>query len=77
MLLSGVFVEPAPAGWRLRDRSGRLLPLPPRYGHGWALLALAGDRPLTLCGEYDGATLTPLSVYHHGWRAPAAWKALP
>ena len=77
MHLSGVFVEPAPAGWRLRDRGGRLLPLPPRYGHGWALLALAGDRPLTLCGEYDGATLTPLSVYHDGWRDPAAWKALP
>ena len=77
MLLRDVFVEPTPAGWRLRDRGGRLLPLPPRYGHGWALLALAGDRPLTLCGEYDGATLTPLSVYHDGWRDPAAWKALP
>ena len=77
MLLHDVFVEPAPAGWRLRDRGGRLLPLPPRYGHGWALLALAGDRPLTLCGEYDGATLMPLSVYHDGWRDPAAWKALP
>ena len=77
MLLRDVFVEPAPSGWRLRDRGGRLLPLPPRYGHGWALLALAGDHPLTLCGEWDGTTLTPLSVYHNGWRDLSAWKALP
>ncbi len=78
LLLSGVFAEPAPAGWRLRDRGGRLLPLPPRFGYGWQLLALAGDRPLTLFGEYDGAILTPLSVRHDGqWRDLATWKALP
>ena len=78
LLLGGVFAEPAPAGWRLRDRGGRLLPLPSRFGYGWQLLALAGDRPLTLFGEYDGATLTPLSVRHDGqWRDLAPWKALP
>ena len=78
LLLTGLIAEPAPGGWRLRDRGGRLLPLPPRFGYGWQLLALSGDRPLTLFGEYDGATLTPLSVLHGGhWRDPAAWKALP
>lgn len=78
LLLGGVFAEPAPSGWRLRDRGGRLLPLPERFGYGWQLLALAGEQPLTLCGEYDGATLTPLSVWHSGrWHDLAAWKALP
>ncbi len=77
MLLSEVLVEPAPAGWRLRDRRGRLLPLPARFGHGWQLLALAGDRPLTLFGEWDGATLTPLSAHTAaGWRDLPAWKGL-
>jgi hypothetical protein len=84
LLLGGVLVEPAPSGWRLRDRGGRLLPLPPGFGYGWQLLALAGDQPLTLFGEYDGATLTPLSAGHapgagHAghWHNLAAWKALP
>lgn len=78
LLLGDVFVEPAPSGWRLRDRGGRLLPLPPRFGYGWQLLALAGEQPLTLFGEYDGALLTPLSVLHNAhWHNLAAWKALP
>ena len=78
LLLGDVFVEPAPSGWRLRDRGGRLLPLPPRFGHGWQLLALAGEQPLTLFGEYDGAMLTPLSVLHNAhWHNLAAWKAMP
>jgi len=78
MLLSDVLVEPAAGGWRLRDRHGRLLPLPERFGHGWQLLALAGDRPLTLFGEWDGAALTLLSARAaEGWRDLSAWKGLP
>jgi hypothetical protein len=81
MLLRDVFLEPpAPVAagdtWRVRDRVGHWLPLPPRFGHGWQLLALSGDRPLTLFGEWDGATLTPLSVAHAGWRDLAMWKSL-
>jgi len=78
MLLTGVFVEPAEP-WRLRDRAGRLLPLPPGFGHGWQLLALGADRPLTLFGEWDGATLRPLSVLGGDglWRAMIGWKAYP
>ncbi len=78
MLLAEVIVEPAPGGWRLRDGHGRLLPLPASFGHGWQLLALAGDRPLTLFGEWDGARLTPLSARAaDGWRDLSAWKGLP
>jgi len=78
MLLADVLVEPAAGGWRLRDGHSRLLPLPAGFGHGWQLLALAGDRPLTLFGEWDGATLTPLSVRAaEGWRDLSAWKGLP
>jgi hypothetical protein len=78
MLLTGVLAEPAPDGWRLRDRSGQLLFLPPRFGHGWHLLALGGGRSLTLFGHWDGTTLTPLSIwYEDGWRDLAVWKALP
>ena len=77
-LLGSVFVEPAPSGWRLRDRGGRLLPLPPRFGHGWQLLALAGEQPLTLFGEYDGATLTPLCAFRDAqWYDLVTWKGLP
>lgn len=79
MLLSGVWVEPVAGAWRLRDRGGRLLPLPPRFGYGWQLLALAAGRPLALFGEWDGTTFTPLSVNlavpDGEWRDLAGWKA--
>lgn len=82
MLLRDVFLEPPTHAatddtWRVRDRAGYWLPLPPRFGHGWQLLALAGDRPLTLFGEWDGVALTPLSVLSNGWRDLALWKGLP
>lgn len=78
-LVGEVFVEPPAGGsplWRLRDRRGHVLPLPPRFGHGWHLLALAADRPLTLFGEWDGAHFMPLSAYRDGWRALAAWRGV-
>jgi len=74
-----VFVEPPATGghWRVRDRGGRVLPLPASFPHGWRLLSLAADRPLSLFGEWDGTTFTPLSVYDKGWQAMAGWRGLP
>lgn len=78
-LVDEAFIEPPAAGlplWRLRDRRGHILPLPPRFLYGWHLLALAADRPLTLCGEWDSACFAPLSVWRDGWRALAAWRGV-
>ncbi len=74
-----VFVEPPATDgrWRVRDRGGRVLPLPARFPHGWRLLSLAADRPLSLFGEWDGTTFTPLSVYDKVWQAMAGWRGLP
>ncbi len=80
LALAHVLLEPpatAASTWRVRDGGGRWLPLPPRFAHGWRLLALTGGRPMTLFGEWDGATFTPLSVYWDGWRALAGWRGLP
>lgn len=78
--LREVFIEPpgpnSPDRWQIRDRGGRLLPLPQSFAHGWRLLSLAADRPLTLFGEWDGAVFTPLSVDDGGWRAMAGWRGL-
>jgi hypothetical protein len=48
--------------WIVRDGDGRVLPLAHGFAHGWRLLALSGGRPLALFGEWDGATLLPLSA---------------
>jgi len=50
----------------LRDAGGRALALHPDFRHPWHLLALSGGHPLTVCGEWDGRTLLPLSVWHEG-----------
>ena len=50
----------------LRDAGGRALALHPDFRHAWHLLALSGGHPLTVCGEWDGRTLLPLSVWHEG-----------
>lgn len=74
-----VFIEPPTSSgsrWRLRDREGRLLPLPPNFSHGWRLLSLAAGRTLDLFGEWDGATFIPMSVYNDGWLSLAAWRAV-
>jgi hypothetical protein len=61
-------VVPARHGeeWLVRDREGRALPLTPRFGQGWRLLALSGGEPLTLFGEWDGERLLPLSAWAEG-----------
>ena len=58
--------------WFVQDDDGYLLPLPPKFLHGWHLASLAkgaqreGAAALSLFGEWDGKTLTPLSIWTHG-----------
>ena len=53
------------SGWRLQI-DGHLLPMLLRNERGWQLLALSGGHPLMLFGEWNGETLTPLSVWADG-----------
>lgn len=46
--------------WQLKDHQNQLLPL--TRPAPWKLLALSGGEPITLCGEWNGSTLLPLSV---------------
>ncbi|MEO0985476.1 MAG: SWIM zinc finger family protein [Cyanobacteria bacterium J06639_14] len=49
--------------WWLQDAGGQVLPLAPRFEQGWEILAVSGGQPLTVFGEWDGATLLPLSFW--------------
>lgn len=81
LALRDVYCEPPGTrpgdAWRLRDRAGWLLPLPPKFAHGWHLLSLTADRPMTLFGEWDGARFTPLSVFDGRWRSMSGWRGIP
>ncbi|MBX3084578.1 MAG: SWIM zinc finger family protein [Anaerolineae bacterium] len=48
--------------WLLRDAEGTMIPLAARYPHQWALLAISGNHPLRIMGEWDGTSFYPLSV---------------
>ena len=48
----------------LHDAQGRGIDLHPAFRHSAYLLALRGGHPLTICGEWDGRTLLPLSAWH-------------
>ena len=70
--------------WIVRDASGALLPLSPRFEGGWKLLAFGGGGPIAIAGEFDGATLSPLGFARDGrfravnWpEAEARTSALP
>jgi len=49
-------------GWLAAEPGGSALPLACDRIAGWRLVALAGGRPLTLCGEWLGERIRPLSV---------------
>ena len=48
--------------WLLQDAAGGMLPIAPRFGHVWELLAVGGGGPVDIFGEWDGDCLDPLSV---------------
>jgi hypothetical protein len=50
----------------LVDAHGRMLLTPPRFQHGWHLLALSQGEPCQVFGEWNGQTFEPLSVTQHG-----------
>jgi hypothetical protein len=63
MLLAGVLPDSLDRT-RVRTADGRELRLHPAFRHAVYLLALSGGHPLTLVGEWDGAHLLPLAVWH-------------
>jgi hypothetical protein len=65
LLLTAVTPHLKAQGWLLQDRDGATLPLSPRMesNQGWQLLALSGEQPLTLFGEWNGASLSVFSVW--------------
>jgi hypothetical protein len=77
LLVGPARLEPV-SGWRLRARTGALLPLVERFGQGWTMLALAADGALNLFGEWDGERFTPLSVAGPGggWLSLEAWRGV-
>jgi hypothetical protein len=65
VLLGGLVPDSADHGI-VRDAQGRRIALHPAFRHPLHLLALSGGHPMTVCGEWDGRTLLPLSVWHEG-----------
>ncbi len=52
--------------WALRDQNGGLLWLNRQFAQQWRLVAVSGGKPITVIGEWDGATLLPLSAWADG-----------
>jgi hypothetical protein len=65
VLLGGLVPDAAHHGI-VHDARGRRIALHPAFRHRLHLLALSGGHPLTVCGEWDGRMLLPLSVWHEG-----------
>ncbi|TCN49421.1 SWIM zinc finger protein [Rhodococcus sp. SMB37] len=63
MLLDAVTPTRADDGWHLVDEHGRALPLGGDDNDRWRLLAVAGGRPLTVCGDWDGRSLIPAAMF--------------
>jgi hypothetical protein len=65
VLLNGLVPDASDHGV-VHDALGRRIALHPEFRHPLHLLALSGGHPLTVCGEWDGRVLLPLSVWHDG-----------
>ncbi len=50
--------------WRLVDAEGHWAPLSKNFLDGWKLLAISGGMPVSVFGEWNGASLLPLSTWH-------------
>ena len=60
-LLKDVTVCHSQENWSVRNVEGMTLPL--AGNDHWTLYAVGGGRPVTLFGEWNGRTLTPLSIW--------------
>ncbi len=63
MMLDAVVPDSASRN-TLRSADGRLVALHSSFRHALHLLALSGGHAVTVFGEWDGACLLPLSVWH-------------
>lgn len=62
LLLSAVVPVRHADRWHVRDAAGDAVPVAPRFGDVWPLVALAGGHPVWLAGEWDGDVLLPLAA---------------
>ncbi|WP_420644744.1 hypothetical protein [Candidatus Leptofilum sp.] len=78
MLLTQVQSKMTEAGWQIEDQAGTWLPLPPKFSHGWQLMALAGGTPsLRLFGVWNGRFLQPLSINQNNqWHDIHIWQGV-
>ncbi|MEU5842718.1 SWIM zinc finger family protein [Rhodococcus sp. NPDC047139] len=66
VLLEGVTPAHTEDGWYVVDRSGRAVPLSGDDDSRRRLHAVAGGHPVTVCGDWDGAALAPVSLFTKG-----------
>ncbi|MEO6808146.1 MAG: SWIM zinc finger family protein, partial [Isosphaeraceae bacterium] len=60
VILENIIITESEGRWSARDASGAVVPLSKRFADGWHVLAMGGGTPITITGEFDGVTLTPL-----------------
>jgi hypothetical protein len=65
-LLDDVWPMRYSGGWVVREAAGSYLPVSRQFAHKWSLLALGGDSPIQLAGEWDGETLLPAGALVEG-----------
>jgi hypothetical protein len=52
--------------WGLRDPDGYFLPFSQGFSQAWTLLAISGNHPIDIFGEWDGESIWPLSACAEG-----------
>jgi hypothetical protein len=67
LCLGPLSLAQAGGGWLVCDEAGRSLPLAPQFGRAWELVSRSGGRPFSLCGEWDGDWLAPISAWIDGF----------